>query len=46
VPPRDQVTPGPGSDVRAIPDTHPPARMKKGKARPNPANDESDLQES
>jgi hypothetical protein len=46
VPPRDQVTPRPGSDVRAIPDTPPPARMKRGKARPNPANDESDLQES
>ena len=46
VPPRDQVTPRPGSDVRAVPDTRPPARVKRGKARPNPANDESDLQES
>jgi hypothetical protein len=46
VPPHDPVTPRPGSDVRAIPDTPAPARMKRGKARPNPANDESDLQES
>jgi hypothetical protein len=45
-PPHDQVMPGPGGDVRGIPDTHPPVRMKGGAGGPDPANDESDLQES
>ena len=47
-PPRhDPVTPAPAGDVRAMPGSEPHTRMKKGRgARPDPANDESDLQES
>jgi hypothetical protein len=43
--PHDQATSRPGGDVRAIPETRPPARMKQDAAWPEPANDEGDLQE-
>jgi hypothetical protein len=45
-PPSDPSRPEAPGEVRGIPDSPPPARTKSGGTRPDPANDESDLQES